>query len=200
VELERGELPYYAAFTDPSVDAVRARVADLSIEYSQYQKFKHLALPPSVGAELISLIPGHEKLCLQAGRVSLFITPPRTYYRAHKDGFDLRFGVNYPIAIVDEKANTRFYEDQSIDSRYQVAPDGKPSREVIGFNPFVVKPACSFTMRPNELVVLNVEKYHDFHNRSDSHRVILTFRSRDLSLSFDDVVRVFLGDRVVQSA
>lgn len=191
MQLREAHEPYYISFTDESVERVSTFIAALGIQYSSYVKFKHLPLSKEDGQKLISMVPLHEQLDLWAERVSLFITPPRTYYRAHKDGFDLRFGINYPIQIRDDLAITRWYDDEDVDSRYVIAPDGKKSREVIGFNPLAVRPTCSFTMKPDEMVMLNVDRYHDFHNRSKYSRVILTFRSRNLNLGFEDVAQVF---------
>ncbi len=191
MHLERSELPFYLAYTDPSVETIRGLVSELGIKYQAFDRFKHYALPRDVGRALIAEVPLHEHLNLWEARVSVFITPPRTYYRAHRDGFDLTFGVNYPISIRDDLAVTRWYDDELIERKYQVAPDGKKSREVLGFNPLANKPVCKFTMQNDEAIVLNVDRYHDFHNKSPYHRVIVTFRSQTLT-PFADVADRFL--------
>lgn len=189
MKLVRDEAPFYQAFHDDAlIGAVKQKLGLTPEVWTQYTRFKHLLLPRELGASLIDKLPFGASLGLMAERVSAFITPPRTYYRAHKDGFTLRFGLNMPVHIADQRSITRWWSDD-VASKYQMVHEGKHSRELKGFNPLCHTPDCSFVMQPTEIVLLNVEKYHDFHNKSDQHRVILTFRSKDFNLGFDDAVQ-----------
>lgn len=187
----RDNRPFYVTFEDPSIQVVSELVNIESREYTKNTRFKHQVLPLALGKALIAAVPLGKELSLDPNRVSLFITPPRTYYRAHKDGFNLQVGLNYPIVIRDDRSVTRWYHEE-LSEKYEIAPDGKQSREVIGFNPMANTPACSFTMTPTEAVLLNVDRFHDFHNKSEFHRVILTYRSIDPAMTFDRASRRLL--------
>jgi len=185
VQLREVHDPYYLTFTDPSVDAVRNLLRLNPTYWEQFTKFKHHALPEDVGQALIEQVPCWRQLKLWSQRVSIFVTPPRTYYRAHRDGYDLMAGLNYPLHIADDRSITRFWNDEQVLGMYKVDAVTKRSRELVNFNPYRQQPVCQFTMKPDEAVVLNVGNFHDFHNRSDQHRVILTFRTLDKDMTYE---------------
>lgn len=194
MKLVHSSHPYLLSFEDASVEAIRQICLPLIPSLTQ-SLFTHIKLDEDTSTQVLHQVPFAKELMIKPDRVSMFITPPRTYYRAHKDGHHFRFGLNYPLIIQDNKAVTRWYSDESIDSRYSVTPGTKGginSREVVGFNPLVVKPVYSAIMGTDDLWLFNVGAYHDFHNRSDHYRVILTLRSESPTLTFEDAARLLI--------
>lgn len=184
--------PYFVSYTDESVDDV-LKACELLIPRLDQEVFTHLKLPADLGAEILMRVPHGAELSLMPDRVSIFITPPRTYYRAHKDGLHLQFGLNYPLIIRDQKAITRWYKSEDVDGSYEIdagKKGGENTREVLGFNPLKTRADCTTSMKLDELLLFNVGEYHDFHNRSPYYRVILTLRSDDPSLTFKDAARI----------
>lgn len=190
MNLVHDQRPFYVTYSDSSVQAIKDLLNFQKADFVNCTRFTNIPLPEELGKKLVDLVPFGADLRLSTDRVSVFITPPRTYYRAHKDGFDLRAGLNYPIYIADDRSITRWY-DEAIAEKYRIESGGKKSREAVGFNPLANKPVCEYTMKPDEAVIFNVDRFHDFHNKSDQHRVILTFRPKTPDVTFDMVIQKF---------
>lgn len=196
MKLLRDERPHFISFADDSIKAIQDLVNLQDSDWAEHKKFQHQRLNEDLAKQLIALIPLHEELSLRTDRVSMFITPPRTYYRAHKDGrgeHAVQVGVNYPLRIVDDRSITRWYSEEDM-TVYEIDTTRGNGRDAMRFNPLRQEPTCSFTMKPTEAVLLNVDKWHDFHNYSNEHRVILTFRSADQGLTFDNAAKLFIEE------
>lgn len=201
------ELPFYAEFDDVSIQKVSAFLeqqhdATIYVPYRRQQTFFDMpyqplsklielakgfsvfTYDPELGERILKLVPFSKSLALDPERVSVFVTCDKQYYQAHKDGADLRVGVNYPLYIKDELCETRWYSDADGDAYARASNEGT-SRDANGFDPRQHSPEKVFTMKPDRGVILNVDRYHDFENFSTNRRAILTLRPRSGALSFE---------------
>jgi hypothetical protein len=159
-------------------------------------RFTHHKLDPELAQQIINLVPIHPAANFMLGRVSLFITPPGWYYRAHKDGADHRCSINYTIQVQDDLCSTRWYSDEELKD-YPVTGllEQNQSREAQGFDPALHEPAAQMTARPNECILFNTDLFHDFDNRaSPNQRAVLTLRLRNpADKTFDLVKQMILA-------
>ena len=99
-------------------------------------------------------------------RVSLFVTQPGFYYRAHKDGLNHRCSINYTVKILDDQCVTSWYSDSDL-QEYEIDNlPSKTSREAVGFDKAKHVPLKSMVAIQNECILFNTEIYHDFDNGS----------------------------------
>jgi hypothetical protein len=107
---------------------------------------------------------------------SLFITSPGYYYRAHKDGMDIRFALNYMLEVSDQDCVTSWYSDD-VELDYTKDNLNGMSRELDNFTRSRHQPVCQTTFLQNQCVLFNTDVYHDFDNStSNNTRIILTIR------------------------
>ena len=126
-------------------------------------------------------------------RVSLFVTQPGFYYRAHKDGLNHRCSINYTVKILDDKCLTSWYSDNDL-KEYEIDNlASKTSREAIGFDKAKHVPLKSMIAVQNECILFNTDIYHDFDNsKSQNERIVLTLRLENPGDMYFDNVRKIL--------
>jgi hypothetical protein len=153
--------------------------------------FTHHRLDRNLAEHIVGLVPIHPQARFMLGRVSLFVTPPGWYYRAHKDGADNRCSVNYTVQIQDDLCRTSWYTDAELKD-YPITgllPENK-SREVMGFRIDTHTPIMTMTARPNECILFNTDIFHDFDNRaSPNQRAVLTLHLHDPGDKYFDLVK-----------
>lgn len=186
--------PYYIRFTHDGIDDLIEYCKNLIPDLQN--RFRHYVLPPSEASTVLKLTPMSKLMPLQDNRVSLFMSAPGMYYRAHKDGLADRFSINYTIVINDDKCVTSWYDDAGL-SRYPIDTLGGLSRECVGFNPRNHTPLKSMTAQPGECILFNTEIFHDWNNtESKNIRVVLTLRiteSLRRGTYFEDAKKIIFG-------
>jgi hypothetical protein len=107
------------------------------------------------------------------------------YYGAHKDGLSMRFGINYPVEILDNECITSWYSD-SIADNCQIDNLNGRSREVVGFEKNSNTPIYTSVLKMGAPVLFNTNIFHDWDNtNSKNRRMVLTLRSSNTEMSFD---------------
>ena len=176
--------PYYIRFTYPGIERFinyslgMYNRLDWSSYISDIDKFNHHRLPESLGQLLLNLTPVSKDIRLTSKRVSFFRSEPGLYYRAHKDGLDNRFSINYTLKILDDKCITSWYSDDDLKNYNIDNLESKWSRECDGFIKENHIPLKSMIALQGECILFNTEIYHDWDNsQSINERIVLTFRS-----------------------
>jgi hypothetical protein len=171
--------PYYIRFTHEGIDDVINYSNECVPDLQNLNLFSHHVLSELKALHILSLTPISDKIPLRKDRVSLFISKPGLYYRAHKDGLNNRFSINYISRALDDKCSTNWYSDEDLKD-YSVDTlniPNKASRECIGFVKENHIPIKSFVAKQNECVLFNTEIFHDWDNRaSTNERIVLTLR------------------------
>ena len=191
--------PYYIRFTHDGindlVDLCKSYVTPELLENCKNKDFVNHKLPLDQAEKVLSLIPASNKINFIKERVSLFVTKPGFYYRAHKDGPNHRFSLNYTIIVMDDKCITSWYSDDILND-YTLDLTHKDSRECLGFVKESHTPIKSMIAKPNEAILFNTEIFHDWDNtNSENYRVVLTLRSQNPGrVYFDDVKKILLGN------
>jgi len=187
--------PYYIRFTHPGTMNIIDRCRTIADSTKYIFPFIHHRLKRKLGNEILNMTPISTQFELDQTRVSLFVTQPGYYYRAHKDGLVNHVGFNYTIKILDDKCITSWYSDKdlkdySIDNVFI-----KTSREAKGFDKTQHRPIKTMTASPNEVVLFNTEIWHDFDNsNSKNERIVLTLRlQRPEEFYFEDVRKIMFG-------
>ncbi|MFZ9646005.1 MAG: hypothetical protein ACO29M_04920 [Fluviibacter sp.] len=136
-----------------------------------------------------------DELLFDTTRVSLFVTQPGFYYRAHKDGLNHRYSINYTVKILDDKCVTSWYRDVDLQQYPIDNLSNRTSRECAGFDKTKHSPMMSMTAVQNEVVLFNTDLFHDFDNsRSTNERMILTLRDiKPGMVYFDDAKSKLFG-------
>lgn len=201
--------PYYLEFDDPSVQEMKDLLDSGELQgnlYSPYNRADALVAPMRTASEIykkplfntfhiftynleaarkiLSIVPCARYLGMNPFRVSLFMTPPGFFYRPHKDGLDIRCGINYPIFIQDDKCVTSWYDEASVSHLGVNTTSKNTSRELVGFDAEQHLPVHSYTMRDDRIVFFNTDMWHSFTNASPHWRAILTIRPMITSLDF----------------
>lgn len=187
--------PHYLTFQHNDFEKiVRLAASTETNDWQRDRPFRHELLPTDLADEILSMVPKAEELKLIKGRASLFISQPGLYYRAHKDGMNLRFGVNYPIVIRDSGCVTRWYDD-SVSEFYETDLLNGRSRELAGFNPWNHTPTGKLCMKDDAVVLFNTERYHDWTNKKSTNiRVILALRSSDPKITYEIAREILLNE------
>jgi len=169
--------PYYIRFTHEGIEDVINYSNECSPDIQNLDTFSHYRLPETQALHMLSLTPISNIMPLMKNRVSLFISKPRLYYRAHKDGLHNRFSINYTNMILDDKCVTSWYSDEDLKDYSIDNLPRKTSRECIGFVKENHTPIKSFVATQNECILFNTEIFHDWDNRtSNNERIVLTLR------------------------
>jgi hypothetical protein len=154
----------------------------------------HYKMPLSENKFVLDNSPVFDILPLIPTRISMFASQGGYYYQAHKDGLDMRFGINYTIKILDDKCVTSWYSDNEC-SNYpigNIGAGGGSSRELTGFIKENHTALKRMTAVAGECILFNTDIYHDFDNsQSTNERVVLTLRPSINTMYFDDA-RVLL--------
>ena len=187
--------PYYIRFTHEGIDDILNYVRNCIPDTREYSDFKHHRLLPKQSAELCKLLPFAKHINLMQHRMGLFISKPGMYYRAHKDGLDHRFSINYTIKILDDKCITSWYSDEELD-KYKI--DNlitNTSRECVGFVKDKHKPLKTMVAKQNECILFNTDIFHDWDNtQSNNERIVLTLRVNNPGqMYFDDAKRILFN-------
>lgn len=193
--------PYYIRFTHDRMTEIIEFCKTKIIEADDKEKtFIHYKFPKLDARHILSLIPffDNSHISLEETRVSLFITKPGRYYRAHKDGMFDRFSLNYTIQILDDQCLTSWYSDNDLKD-YPI--DNLPnnvSRECTGFVKENHVPLKSMVAKPNECILFNTDIFHDFDNQQSSNlRVVLTLRAAiDIrkDIYFEDIKKILYAN------
>lgn len=188
--------PYYIRFTHPGIDQLIEYCKKCIPDLTDIKRFKHHMLLPTDAMTILNQTPIFDMLPLSTKRVSLFISSPGMYYRAHKDGTDHRISINYTILINDNKCVTNWYNDEDLQS-YSIDNCGGWSRECKEFNPKNHVPIKSMIAKPGECILFNTDIFHDWNNaESSNHRIVLTLRIKQPftgNMYFDDVKKIMFG-------
>jgi len=186
------ESPYYIRFTHSNIDCIVNECKEI-LKNSQYtQEFTHHRFNQIDSEKILNMIPMSRSLNFIKNRVSLFVTQPGYYYRAHKDGLNCRISLNYTISIVDKKCVTSWYSDEDL-KNYPI--DNLPnnsSREAHGFNKLKHRPLKTKIFSEGECILFNTDIFHDFDNSLSNHcRVVLTLRLENQgNMYFNDVKKI----------
>jgi hypothetical protein len=185
--------PYYIRFTHDNIEQIIDICQGEMQSLQSVSKFTHHILNRSVSEQILNLAPMTADLKLRLDRVSLFVTPPGYYYRAHKDGLENRMSINYTVQILDDKCVTSWYSDEELADYVTSGLDGKiASRECEGFVKQRHTPLKAMTAIPRECILFNTDIFHDFDNSLSSNtRAVLTLRSvTPGKIYFEDAKRI----------
>jgi len=175
--------PYYIKFKAVEHSTV-VDICRTIIDSSSYSNdFVSQPLAQTDVNALATCIPLFSKLQLNKQRVNLFVSQPSVYRPPHRDGADMKFGINYMIEVSDNKCLTNWYSD-SLESRadyFEGFDDNgiqtRPLRELRNYKYKEVEPAKSMTAAAGECVLFNVGLFHDWDNtQSSNRRIVLTLR------------------------
>lgn len=180
IEIIEDASPYFVRLKHPGLEDV----IDKCLFYIKEQKFgdkgfTHYRFSVEQARDILATIPFKDAFVFSIKRVSLFVTAPGHYYRAHKDGFDHRFSVNYTVKILDDKCVTSWYSDKDLEEYDIESPLNKASgsRECEGFEKSKYQPIKTMTAKPGECILFNTDIFHDFDNsQSANQRIVLTLR------------------------
>ena len=193
--------PYYIRFTHDKLDElVEYCKTCIPTDFDQLPEFTHLRLTPDQSEQVLAMTPVSTLFELEKRRVSFFISKPGLYYRAHKDGVNTRFSINYGIVINDSKCITSWYSDQDL-SRYSTdILTSTASRECAGFDKTKHTPIKTMTAKANECILFNTDIFHDWDNsQSAENRIVLTLRLTPYSIGhvyFDDAKKLILDHAI----
>jgi hypothetical protein len=184
--------PYYIRFTHDGIDDVISKCLKYIDGVKHVNMFTHHRYKMGGANDILSSVPMREALNLNVQRVSLFVSQPGLYYKAHKDGLDHRFSINYTVKVLDTKCVTSWYSDEDL-AHYEIENlKFKDSRECIGFDKTKHTPLKSMTAVQGECILFNTEIFHDFDNtQSTNERMVLTLRTINTgSMYFEDAKRL----------
>jgi hypothetical protein len=182
LEILEDSSPFFVRFKFTNLD----KIVTLCRPFTDQKTdgFLHYKLNSYISEKVISFLPFADKFQWQYDRVSLFITNPGHYYRAHKDGLNNIVSFNIPIEIDDDLCVTSWYDD-SVSKCYHLDDYSKSSRELIDFNKTLHVPIKTMIAKKNECILFNTNIFHDWDNTlSKNRRTILTLRLLDHSLDF----------------
>ena len=187
--------PYYIRFTHDRIQEIINTCLSFITDGSFIKPFTHYKFNIDEANAVLNMLPFSKEIELNQNRVSLFVSQPGLYYRAHKDGLTNRFSINYTIKILDDKCVTSWYSDEDL-AEYKI--DNLPtntSRECIDFDKRKHIALKSMTAKPNECILFNTDIFHDFDNRNSTHeRIILTLRAKQPGeMYFEDIKKILFG-------
>jgi hypothetical protein len=191
-EIVEDSSPFYARIKHSGIEQIIQKSLSFINETVFVKDFTHHRFSLEQGKEILSLIPFSSMIKLNPYRVSLFITKPGVYYRAHKDGLDIKFGINYGIKILDQQCITSWYSDEDL-KKYTIDNlASNTSRECADFIKSDHIPLKTFVMQQSDCVLINTDIFHDFDNTySSNERIILTLRPMSIeNRSFDEIKKI----------
>ena len=175
--------PYYIKFSHPGIDRYietalqMLQTGESGREAYELDGFDHKRLLSILGKIMIKSTPVSDDLLLTYGRVSYFISSPGLYYRAHKDGNSMRFGINYMLKVLDDKCVTSWYSDEDLKDYPIDESVIQHSRECDGFKKENHTPLKTMVAKQGEVILFNADIFHDWDNRlSSNERIVLTLR------------------------
>jgi len=187
--------PFYIRFTYDNIDAILQKSTELIRGIKFEKSFTHYKYPDEHSRQILDMVPLINDVELNPYRISMFVTQPGGYYRAHKDGLNIKFGINYTVKILDDKCITNWYSDEDL-KNYEI--DNLPrkiSRECVNFDKTNHTPIKSMTAIQGECILFNTDIFHDVDNRaSTNERMMLTFRPfKPENICFDDVKKIIFN-------
>lgn len=188
--------PYYIRFRFDGIENFIEQFSPSVLNYDEIlnaHMFAHHKLSLEDGIKAIDQLPFAHQLPISHSRVSLFISTPGYVYRPHKDGLDLRCGINFNVYVVDDHCPTQWYSDEDL-KMYPIDHTSKRSREVIGFKRGLHTPVKTMTAVQGECILFNTEIFHDWDNRkSKNNRALLTLRFTDNTLYYENARKILFG-------
>ena len=196
IEILEDCYPYYVRFTHEGIEELISASAEVVKDKKFFFKFSHNRFNRDDAERMLECCPLKDYFNLDVNRVSMFVSQPGLYYRAHKDGMNHRFSINYTVKILDEKCVTSWYSDEDL-ARYSIDNlQNSNSRECIGFNKSKHTPIKTMVAKPGECVLFNTDIFHDWDNsESENERMVLTFRLAsydDPNSYFEDARKIIL--------
>jgi hypothetical protein len=192
--------PYYIRFTHEGIDTVINKSLYHLGNHKKSDNFVNhrFTIPQSV--DILTSVPMVKELKLMYNRVSMFITPPGVYYRAHKDGLDHRYSLNYTVKILDDQCITSWYSDEDLEN-YELVFPNMTSRECSGFDKTRHTPLKQMVAVQGECILVNTDIFHDFDNSTSlNERLVLTFRNVNPSDTyFEDARKQLFGIPAIAS-
>lgn len=187
--------PYYIRFTHDDIEDVFSFVRGCIPNTKNFPIYKNYRLSLNDSKKLNSKLPFANQLDLMIYRMSLFISKPGLYYRAHKDGLDHRFSINYTIKILDDKCVTSWYSDEDLKDYKIDNLVSRTSRECIGFNKRNHTPIKTMVAKQGECILFNTEIFHDWDNtQSENERIVLTLRANNPGqIYFNDAKKILFN-------
>lgn len=177
--------PFYIKFNHVGAKEIINECLKFSSAFDNRKTFTHFRLPASTREHILQNMPWYKILNIDEQRVSLFITPPGYYYAAHKDGMQMRSGINYAVMIKDDLCKTSWYSDSEL-INYEINTRDGISRDTVDFKKENHNPDKTMIFQQGEVVLFNTDKFHDVDNSASSNtRVILTLRSKDPEHCFE---------------
>ena len=193
--------PYYIRFTHDGLDEIIDYCKKHAPSTEDKGTFIHYPFPKEQADHLLSLLPMAKQMPLRPHRVSLFMTKPGRYYRAHKDGMADHFSINYTVQILDNDCVTSWYSDEDLKDYPIDNLPKKTSRECVGFNKSKHTPLKSMVAKPNECILFNSEIFHDFDNQNSKNlRIVLTLRIMEnvqRATYFEDAKQMLFGNETI---
>jgi hypothetical protein len=174
--------PYYVRFTHPNIEQLievsKCAVSDIPF----IKPFTNSIINRENIIDIQKLCPLFDLFDIAQERISMFVSQPGLYYRAHKDGLYHKFSLNYTVKVLDDKCVTSWYSDKDL-AEYKIDNlVNKTSRECTGFDKTKHTPLKSMTAKPNECILFNTDIFHDWDNTaSNNERMILTLRLKNYS-------------------
>lgn len=191
--------PYFIRFHDPNIDKIFA-ICDNEMENKTWNEdFTHSKFSTINSVKISETCVLFKLFEINLDRISMFVSKPGLYFRAHKDGIDHHFSLNYTYKILDDRCLTSWYSDKEL-ARYPLLKISgiKQSRECLRFDPKNHTPLKTMIAKPNELILFNTEIFHAWDNsRSENIRMILTLRLKDYSKEntmFEDAKKVLMSN------
>jgi hypothetical protein len=195
--------PFYIRFTHDGIEDLISLCSSFLPPIEELPTpYTHLKLPINQAEQILDAVPLSKYLTFNKSRVSAFISKEGLYYRAHKDGINHRFSINYSIKVSDDKCVTSWYSDEDcknydIDILYhKKGPLHKmgSSRECENFDKSKHTPIKQMTAHPLECTLFNTDIFHDWDNsKSTNSRAILTLRAAAETVGyiyFEDVQKI----------
>jgi hypothetical protein len=191
--------PYYIRFTHDGIEDITDTCLSSIDDVSFTSQFTHHRFDLDTAGKILNMVPFSKEIEFYQNRVSLFVSQPGLYYRAHKDGVDHRsgvhrFSINYTVKILDDKCVTSWYSDEEC-KNYPIDAS-RLAREAIGFKKANHTALKSMVAKPNECILFNTDIFHDFDNTaSTNERIVLTLRStRPGKIYFEDVKKILFAN------
>lgn len=191
--------PYYVRFTHSNIAELIQVATDAINGVEINRKFTHYRLDSTAIEKIIALCPLYNYFKLSKQRVTAFISQPGLYYRAHKDGLNHHFSLNYTLQILDDKCVTSWYSDKDLADYTMDNLQYNNSRECSGFDKRKHTPLKTMIAQPGECILFNTEIFHDWDNTASANqRAVLTLRLIDYSAPgsfFNDARNTLLNIR-----
>lgn len=189
--------PYYIRFTfDGLSDIIEFAKTQTTELIRQSPGYRHEHYSVEVADKIISMLPMSTNIKFKNQRAALFNTPPGGGCGIHKDGGDAKVSFNIPIEVLDANCITHWYIDNEVKDLPLNPALGRYSNNVWGnwkdLDQFT--PAKTMTVTPGEMILFNTDIYHCWTNEHSQHdRKLLTLRSLDTSIYFEDMRKLIFG-------